>query len=62
MAALPFAPAAAGAGVVAATLRVLPGIGAHEFGRGPIRPEELAHGLHRLGDMVEEVLVARARA
>src|SRR4249920_734672 len=60
VAVLPLAAVAAGAGVVAAAPRVAPGVGVHELGRGPVRPQQRAHGFHGLGDVVEEVLVAGA--
>src|SRR6266496_2291694 len=61
VAALPLAAAAAGARVVAAAAGVLFAVGVHEFAGCPARAQQRGHGLHRLGDVVEEVLVARAQ-
>src|SRR6266700_8400396 len=61
VAALPLAAAAAGARVVAPAPRVLRGVAAHQLAGCPARAQQRGHGLHRLGDVVEEVFVARAQ-
>ena len=60
MALLPLAAAAAGAGIVAPAPRVLGGDDLHQLGRSAAGGEQLGHDRHRLLDMVEERLVARA--
>ena len=60
MAAFPFAAAAAGAGVVAAAPGVLRRVDRHQLGGGPAGAQQPGHGVHGLGDVVEELLVAGA--
>src|ERR1035441_788451 len=61
VAAFPFAAAAAGAGVVAASPGVLRRVDRHQLGGCLAGAQQHGHGVHGLGDVVEEVLVAGAQ-
>src|SRR5215475_9379617 len=59
--ALPLMPGLTRAGIVSPAPSIGRGVAAHDLGRGAARPQQRRHLPHRLADMSEERLVARAQ-